>query len=118
MSIYYLGEKSRKNAKIGSTCHFKKRVGGYITSCDDFDNNTHEIILFTIIESKYNCYELDYIINYMSAKYSVPYKKYNGTGGTEFYVKDDISKLCSFFDKINVKYKCEKLDIDLLKQTT
>ena len=118
MFIYYLWEKNRKNAKIGSSCDFKKRSGGYITSCDDFDNNTHEIILFTIIESKYNYYELDYIINIMSTRYSIPYKKYNGTGGTEFYVKDDISKLCSFFDKINVKYNFEKLDIDLLKQTT
>ena len=53
MFIYYLWERSRINSKIGSTCDFKKRSGGYITSCDDFDNNTHEIILFTIIESKY-----------------------------------------------------------------
>jgi hypothetical protein len=46
--IYSIWEKTRKNQKLGSTCNFNKRVGGYVTPCDDFDNNTHEIWLYTI----------------------------------------------------------------------
>ena len=117
MFIYYLWEKNRKNIKIGSTHDFTKRIGGYITPCDNFDNNTHEIWVYTIKESKYNCYQLDHIIKILSTKYSCPYTKYNGTGGTEFYVKDNISKLSLFFDNINVKYLLEKIDIDLLKKS-
>ncbi len=113
--IYIIWEKTRKNQKIGSTCNFKKRIGGYITPCDDFDNNTHEIWLYTILDLEYNCYQLDDIIKKISKKHSIPYEKYNGTGGTEFYVKDNIEKLSNFFDKIETKYKLEKIDIDKLK---
>jgi superfamily II DNA or RNA helicase len=114
--IYSIWEKIRKNQKLGSTCNFYKRVGGYITPCDDFDNNTHEIWLYNIIESKYNCYQIDYIINQFSTKYSLPYTKYNGSGGAEFYVKDNILKLSVFFDKLNINYKLEKININELKK--
>jgi hypothetical protein len=57
--IYVLYEKSRANFKIGSTCNFSNRIGGYITCSDNFDNLTHYIELYNIIESKYYCYQLD-----------------------------------------------------------
>lgn len=113
--IYILWEKSRKNFKIGSTCNFNKRVGGYITPCDDFDNFTHDIWLYEITQSKYNCYQLDDLINKISTKYNKPFNKYNSTGGTEFYVKDDIAKLSGFFDELKISYKMEKIDIVELK---
>ena len=53
MFIYYLWEKNRKNAKIGSSCDFKKRSGGYITSCDDFDNNIL-IIYINVSANRHN----------------------------------------------------------------
>lgn len=60
--IYILHEKIRVNFKIGSTQNFKSRIAGYITGCDYFDSDTHQIVLFNIIDSKYTCYQLDWII--------------------------------------------------------
>ncbi len=58
--IYILHEKSRANFKIGSTCNFTNRVGGYITCCDYFDSSTHCVQLYQIIQSIYTCYQLDW----------------------------------------------------------
>jgi len=62
--IYLLHEKTRSNFKIGSTCNFANRIGGYITCCDYFDSTTHYIELYDITESKYNCYQLDWVKYY------------------------------------------------------
>lgn len=60
--IYLLHEKTRSNFKISSTCNFTNRIGGYITCCDYFVSTTHYIELYDIIESKYNCYQLDWVV--------------------------------------------------------
>lgn len=114
--IYLLHEKSRSNFKIGSTSNFNNRIGGYITCCDYFDSSTHYIELFDIKESKYNCYQLDWVIQQLSSHYSYPFSKCFGTGGKEFYKLDDWSKLTTFFDTINVKYQRTIIDIDNLKK--
>jgi superfamily II DNA or RNA helicase len=115
-TIYIIWEKHRNNFKIGSTCNFSKRVGGYITSCDNFDNNTHDIWLFDIIKSPYNCYQLDNIIKKVSTKYGIPYIKYHGTGGTEFYIQGNIINLAEFLKSIGIKYTFIKVDVDELRQ--
>lgn len=110
--IYIIHEKSRENFKIGSTCNFTNRIGGYITCCDYFDSTTHYIELYNITESIYNCYQLDWIIQQLCSKYSYPFIKCFGTGGKEFYKLDDLNKLAVFFDSINVKYQREIIDIE------
>lgn len=95
--IYIIHEKIRANFKIGSTCNFYNRVGGYITCCDYFDSTTHNIELFDIILSKYSSYQLDWLIQQLSSKYSYPFVKCNGTGGKEFYKLDNFNKLAKFF---------------------
>ena len=97
---------------IGSTCNFTNRVGGYITCCDYFDNSTHFIQLYQIINSKYTCYQLDWIIQQLSTKYSYPFIKCFGTGGKEFYKLDDFNKLDEFFNKINVEFIKKQIDVD------
>jgi hypothetical protein len=114
--IYLLHEKSRSNFKIGSTSNFNNRISGYITCCDYFDSTTHYIELFDIYESKYNCYQLDWVVQQLSSKYSYPFIKCFGTGGKEFYKLDDWTKLATFFDVINVKYQRTSIDIDNLKK--
>ena len=114
--IYLLHEKSRSNFKIGSTCNFTNRIGGYITCCDYFDSTTHYIELYDIIESKYNCYQLDWIVQQLSSKYSYPFVKCFGTGGKEFYKLDDWNKLAVFFNSLNIKYIRKVIDIDNFKK--
>ena len=113
--VYTIWHKISDAFKIGSTLNRKLRFFPYKTCYCDFDNTTHEIWAFDIIESKYSCYQLDDIINKLSSTYATPYIKYKGTGGTEFYKKDNINKLCKFFDDINVKYNLIKINIDELK---
>ncbi len=79
--LYIIHEKTRQNFKIGSTCNFTNRIGGYITCCDDFNSSTHFIQLYNITHSIYTCYQLDWIIQQLSIKYSYPFIKYIGTGG-------------------------------------
>jgi hypothetical protein len=57
--IYLLHEKSRHNFKIGSTCNFSNRIGGYITPCDYFYNSTHFIILYGINSTHYTYCQSD-----------------------------------------------------------
>ena len=110
--IYILHEKSRNNFKIGSTCDFTKRVSNYITCCDEFNNNTHLIILYEIINCSFNCYQLDDLIQKCSIKINIPFIKHNGSGGREFYKLDDFMKLNTFFDKLNITYKFEYININ------
>ena len=110
--IYILHQLILRNFKLGSTSDFNKRIGSYITPCDNFDNSTHKIILYTITKSKYSCYQLDWIISKLSTNYSYPFDKFTGTGGTEFYKLYDFSKLSTFFDKLDIKYTLEHICID------
>ncbi len=119
--IYILYPKKLANFKLGSTCNFRVRVFSYITCSDDFDNSSHYIRLYKIINSKYNCYQIDDLINKLSSKHSIPFTKYNGTGGTEFYKylsQDDFNSLNLFFDKIGIIYTWEEIDVDLLRNET
>jgi hypothetical protein len=114
--IYIIHEKTRSNFKIGSTCNFTNRIGGYITCCDYFDSSTHYIELYDIIESKYNCYQLDWVIQQLSSKYSHPFTKCFGTGGKEFYKLDNWDKLAVFLNSIDVKYTRREINIDEFKK--
>lgn len=114
--IYLLHDKTRLNFKIGSTCNFSNRIGAYITCCDYFDSKTHYIELYNITQSKYNCYQLDWIIQQLSSKYSYPFIKCFGTGGKEFYKLDDWNKLDIFFVSVNVEFNKKIINIDEFKK--
>jgi hypothetical protein len=91
--------KPKKTCKIGSTLDFVKRMGAYVTPEDEFNNMTHDIWCIQILDSKFTCYELDEQIQISAQKDSVPYQKYNGSGGTEhYYFNDDPDKLIHFLD--------------------
>jgi superfamily II DNA or RNA helicase len=113
--IYIIYSKKFANFKLGSTCNFSIRVRNYITCFDDFNNDSHIIRLYNITVSKFNCYQLDDLINKMSTKYSIPFNKYDGSGGTEFYKLDNFNKLNDFFDKIGIKYTWEQIDVDKIR---
>ena len=94
---------------------FFNRMCGYLTPEPDFDNTTHAIWRFRIIESKYTCYEIDDIIQYTSKKFKKPFEHYDGTGGIEHYKYTDIQNVCSFLKELGVKYTFEKIDVDVLR---
>lgn len=110
--IYLLHQIIFNNFKIGSTQDYNKRLPSYKTCCDNFDNKTHLIIIYEIKKSKYSCYQIDDIINKTSTKINFPFVKYNGTGGTEFYEKNDYNNLSNFFDLLEIKYNKFQLNID------
>lgn len=86
--------------KIGSTMLFLERMCVYKTSERDFNNNTHEIWKFDILDSKYDCYQIDNLIQKKSKQCNMPYKYYDGDGGIEhYYFEDGIEKLIDFFEK-------------------
>ena len=116
--VYRKKYQSNKIIKIGSTQSFLERMNVYKTSESDIDNDTIEIWKFDIIESIYNCYMLDEIIQHMSNNMNIPYKHYNGSGGIEHYYYDDIENLVKFFDTIDVKFKYQKMDVDKLREET
>jgi len=109
--IYIIHHKITENFKIGSTKNFKKRMCNYITCFDNFDDKTHEIWVFKIIKSKFSCYQIDTLINKLSSKYGIPFIKYSGSGGTEYYKKDDFNKLKYFFDNLEIKYELNIINI-------
>jgi len=110
--IYLIHQLIFDNFKIGSTQDYNKRLPPYKTCCDNFDNKTHLIIIYEIKESKYSCYQINDIINKTSTKINFPFVKYNGTGGTEFYEKNDYNNLSNFFDLLEIKYNKFQLNID------
>lgn len=103
--------------KIGSTKNFYNRMCGYKTGEKEFINKYLNIWKFEIIESKYNCYELDYLIRIISMKIEKPYKHYDGRGGREHYYFNNIENLKIFFDRIKVKFVFEKVDVDTLEKS-
>jgi superfamily II DNA or RNA helicase len=113
-----LYEPEPKTIKIGSTKNFVYRMNTYKTSERDFDNKSLEIWKFDILKSKYDCSILDKIIRYYSTKKNSPYKYYSGSGGIEHYYHDDIEKLTDFFDKLEIIYKIEKINVDKLREET
>jgi superfamily II DNA or RNA helicase len=111
VKLYYY----RNICKIGSTRNLNKRIRGYITPEPNFNDNTHELYSFTIKKSKYSCYQLDMIIQYMSITYSIPYKKYNGDGGIEHYKYTNINELIYFLKKLDVEFEFKKEIINEIK---
>ncbi len=101
--------------KIGSTSNFVNRMSTYVTSCPDFNNESHEIYSFELYNPKYNCYQLDDLINKLSTKHEIPYKKYDADGGVEFYYKNAHVILSDFLNKIGVKHLVTKVDVDDLR---
>lgn len=118
-SIYVYIRKYDHNtptAKIGSTCHFIERMSNYKTAERDFNDTTHEIWKFEIVKSNYNCYEIDDIIKKISRDRGIPYKHYEGDGGTEHYHFDSIQGLKTFFIDCDIVTKYEKVNITELKE--
>jgi superfamily II DNA or RNA helicase len=115
-TIYIIQKKNDPDySKLGSTHNFLKRMALYITPEKNFDNSTHNIWKFKIIKSKYTCYEIDLIVQYLSKKINKPYMHYDGTGGIEHYFFDNVNSLCDFFDKLDVEYKMDCVDVDALR---
>jgi len=110
--LYILQRKNSLTIKIGCSQNFKNRICSYITPESMFDNTTHDIWLFKIIESEYDCYQLDKLIQDMSSVHNIPYRKFYGTGGKEHYHAESVNNLCNFLTKIGVAYEVEKLDIN------
>ena len=102
--------------KIGSTKDIYSRMMTYKTGYPVFDNKSCSLKVFSITNSKYNCYQLDDFINYSSINYSYPFKHYNETGGTEFYEVINLNNLYELFNKLNIKYEMKIYDIDELMQ--
>jgi superfamily II DNA or RNA helicase len=105
-------DKRTKYTKIGSTKNFYYRMQTYKTDELFFDNESLDVWKFKIIESIYDCYELDEIIRKSSIEFDKPYKYLYGSGGIEHYQFDDIENLKIFFDKMKIIYEFEKVDVD------
>jgi RecG-like helicase len=116
--LYLIQKKyiHQDSAKIGSTKNIVSRIKNYITPERSFNNNTHNIWSFKILKSKWSCYQLDSIIQYMSINHNIPYVKFNDDGGKEhYYFNNDIDKLSDFLTKIQVEFFMTKEDVDKLK---
>jgi primosomal protein N' len=113
-----LYEPEPKTIKIGSTNNFIHRMNTYKTGERDFDNKSLEIWKIDILKSKYDCSMLDKIIRYNAKKRNEPYKYYDGSGGIEHYIHDNIKNLLDFFDKLEIDYKCKKINVDKLRKET
>lgn len=112
-----LYEPQPQTIKIGSTMNFINRMYNYLTAERYFNNESLKIWKLKITKSKYNCYELDKIIQYTSKKYQQPYNYFfDGDGGLEHYHFTDISNICTYFDKIDVQYEFEQIDVDKLRE--
>ncbi|ATZ81083.1 DEXDc helicase [Bodo saltans virus] len=112
-----LYEPQPQTIKIGSTMNFINRMCNYLTAERYFNNESLKIWKLKITRSKYNCYELDKIIQYTSKKYQQPYNYFfEGDGGLEHYHFTDISNICNYFDIIDVKYEFEEIDVDKLRE--
>lgn len=72
-----LYEPGPTTIKIGSTMNFINRMCIYLTAERYFNNESLKIWKLKIIKSKYNCYDLDRIIQYTSKKYQQPYDYVN-----------------------------------------
>jgi superfamily II DNA or RNA helicase len=114
--ILKLYQKDKYTVKIGSTESLETRFSHYITPECDFDNNSHKIWFYHISDHAFNCKQLDEMIQYSSKKYNEPYVYYNGSGGDEHYYFDSINNLNNYFDYIDVKYKFEEIDVDILRE--
>ena len=109
--------KPKKTCKIGSTLDFVKRMGAYVTPEDEFNNMTHDIWCIQLLDSKFTCYELDEQIQIAAQKDSMPYQKYNGSGGTEhYYFNDDPDKLIHFLEtKMDTRCVLTKINVNKLR---
>jgi superfamily II DNA or RNA helicase len=114
--IQKLYQKDISTVKIGSTQNYETRFSHYVTPERDFNNNSHIIWFFYITNDLYNCYQLDESIQYSSKKYNKPYVYYDGSGGDEHYYFDTVHELSDYFDCLRVTYKCEKIDVDILRE--
>lgn len=63
---------------------------------------------------------IDKILQFCSKTYSFPFEHYDGTGGNEHYkFNDDIDKIFSFFELLNIEIKKEdnyEIDVDQLRE--
>jgi hypothetical protein len=112
----YLKLYDPETIKIGSTMELIARIQSYITVEKNFNSMTHKIWSYEIIESEYDCYTIDDIIQYISKTYNEPYKHYDGDAGTEHYLFTEIEALSKFLDKLNIKYILKEIDIAELKK--
>jgi superfamily II DNA or RNA helicase len=112
-------------AKIGSTTQFLHRMNNYITPEPHFSNETHKIWKFDIVSFPFAnceeqlqtcCYQIDKMIRYTSMKYNIPYQHVNSSGGTEHYYFDNLDKLKQYFDLLNIGYRVQQIDVDIMRE--
>lgn len=117
MSIYGVEKIGNplKTVKLGSTINLPNRMKAVITYEPDFDNTTHKIRRYDILNDKFNCYEIDALIKQFSKNMGFPYEKYNGTGGTEHYHFTTYQPLHDFFDSMGIEYEYEDVNVDELR---
>lgn len=109
--LYLRSTYLRKVFKIGSTVNIRNRLGTIKTEMPDFDNISHYVHIFKILESKYTCYELDHIISELSRINKYFLCKYMGTGGNEFY---HINKLNASIT--NIEYLLKSTDTEFISK--
>ena len=111
--VYHNVSFNKNIYKIGSTRNLLNRFLTYKTGYPDLNP---DVLTYTFNKVKYSCYDIDKLINESSRRFNNPFKKYNSTGGTEFYVIEDINKLDNFLTndlQIQFEKKCVNI-IDLL----
>jgi uncharacterized C2H2 Zn-finger protein len=116
--IYVIHRKSDPDTiKIGSSENFYDRINSYITLEPWFDNKSHQIWKFDIINSPIGCYDIDRKIINDSKNKNVPYEYLHGTGGKEHYKynHDGMYNLFQYLNNNNIKYKMTLIDVDKIK---
>jgi hypothetical protein len=100
--------------KIGSTKNIYNRMMNVKTEFEDFSDLTHNLWTFTFDSLKtnnINCYDVDEFIKQVAVN-GVPFNKYNGSGGTEFYEIDTSDKMIAgindVFNFLKIKSTFEK----------
>jgi len=106
-------EPENETIYIESSSNLLHRLKVYVENSFDnyYDNSTHNIWSFKILKSDYTCFQLDRMIYNMSSKESIPFVKFNGTGGSKHYFYSDMKNLSDFLDKLNVQYEMKKEDV-------
>jgi hypothetical protein len=103
---------SSNTVYISGTLDVNKRIYSHIDLEPTFDMTSHSVYLFTLVESKYNAYQLQKIIQRMSNNFDTPYQQFSGSNNHYHY--NTIYSLCDFLDTLNVKYINHQLNVDEL----
>ena len=110
--IYFICQESNPSfVHIDYTSDLTKKINAYINKLSHFDNLSHKIWSLSLVKSEYTCCEVYYIINKICEKTDRPFKKYSN----ENYYLNSFDDLFVLLDRLNIKYKFEKVDVCKLK---